>query len=78
MYYEEEERVRHYECPECGRKFTSPAELKIYTFTDGEKRKQCIYRNDCPFHPDEKMEFQRDIDEFDYTDPITDYENNRF
>lgn len=57
---------RNYKCPTCERKFSNPAELKIYYFTDGEVRKQCVYRDQCPFHPDEVLDYQRDIDEFSY------------
>ena len=62
-YYEPEEQVRGYQCPECEEVFIHPAELKWFHFTDGEVRKQCVY---CPIHEEETIEFERDIDELDW------------
>ena len=52
-----------YECPQCGENYTDPADLKWYTFTDGEKRKQCYM---CDFHPDEEIKKIEPIDELDF------------
>lgn len=52
-----------YECPQCGGIFTDPTDLKWYTFTDGEKRKQCYM---CDFDLDESIAKIEPIDELDF------------